>query len=165
MSSSDRQPKLIHVRRPLKRITVNMEPTVPLDGPVTEGPLIRVGHPLKRGTLSFEPVPQVVTILELPLIGGEKGEHALAVLHSIVQKVNEIEALRGRAGVWVDGVRSGVREGKVEIVLAPNDPTHAVETCKRVADYLFAAARQTPGVVVKVFAADQPETPVYELAA
>ena len=51
------------------------------------------------------------------------------------------------------------------VVLAPNDPSDAIETCKRVADLLFVAARKVGGVAVKVFAADEPETPVYELAA
>jgi hypothetical protein len=137
---------------------------VPLDGLVTDGPLIRAGRPLKRVAPTPDPVPSAVAVLELSLVGREQGERTFTTLNSIIQKVNESEALSGHAGVWVDGVRSGVRDGKIEIVLAPNDPTDAVGTCKRFADYLFAALRQ-PGLTVKVYAADEPETPVYELAA
>ena len=82
-------------------------------------------------------------------------------LHLLVGKLNEMEALGGRAGVWVDGERSGVQGGEVVIVLVPNDPADALATCKRVANILFNAS---PGVKVKVFVADESETPVYELA-
>jgi hypothetical protein len=51
-----KQPGLIHVRRPLKRVRVTFEPVAPLDGPITDGPLIRVGLPLKRIRVTFEPV-------------------------------------------------------------------------------------------------------------
>lgn len=166
MSPSDREPKLIHVRRPLKRIEVNFEPSVPLDGPITDGPLIRVARPLKHVRLTFGPAAPTPTVhLTVPLAAGVDGERKFQTLRSLVEKVNEVEALFDRAGVWVDGTRSDVRDGEVVIVLAPNDPADALDTCKRVADYLFAASRKTPGITLKVFAADEPETPVYELAA
>jgi hypothetical protein len=52
----ERQPKLIHVRRPLKRVEATFEATTPPDGPVTGGPLIPVGRPVRRAELHFEPV-------------------------------------------------------------------------------------------------------------
>jgi hypothetical protein len=165
MTTPNRQPKLIHVRNPVKRITLTFEPVVPPDGPITEAPLIHVANPVKHIEMTFEPVPPVVTVVELPLLGEDKGEQTFASLNSIIQKVNEIEAIRGRAGMWVDGTQSGVREGKVEIVLAPNDPTDALNTCKRVARILFELLNSAAGITVKVFAADRPDAPVYELAA
>ena len=108
--------------------------------------------------------PAATVRLTLPLAAGVDGERKFQTLRSLVEKVNEVEALFDRAGVWVDGTRSDVRDGEVVIVLAPNDPADALDTCKRVADYLFAASRKTPGITLKVFAADEPETPVYELA-
>ena len=164
MNNSDPEPRLIHVRRPLKRIAVTFEPVVPLDGPVTDGPLIRLDQPLKRMTDTMQAVPAVVTIFELPLVGGATGDQTFAVLSSIIQKVNEIETLCGRAGVWVDEARSGVREGKIEIVLAPNDPTDAIATCTRMAKILFESLDHSKGVTIRVFASDKPDTPVYELA-
>ena len=163
MSNSPRQPRF-SVGHPVKRGAVTLEPVVPLDGPVTDRPLIHVRHPLKRGALALEAITASVH-LRLPLIGGADGERMFQTLHAVIGKVNEVEALFGRAGVWVDGELSGVQDGAVVVVLAPNDPTDGVETCKRVADYLFAAARKGAGVTVTVFAAEQPETPVYELAA
>lgn|GEM_PF-6656839 len=161
MTAAGNEHELIRVQGPaLPVVTLRSEanPTAPASE------LIRVQGPaLPSVTLRSDP-PPVVTVLELPLTSGEKGEQTFAVLNSIIQKVNEIEALFGRAGVWVDGTRSGVCEEKIEIALAPNDPTDAIETCKRLADYLFAAVRNTSGVTVKVFTKDQPDTPVYKLA-
>ena len=166
MTTDAKQPELIHVSRPLKRARLTFEPTTPLDGPLTDGPLIRVGRPLKRVRLTFKPSARTATVrLTVPLAAGADGERKFQTLRSLVEKVNEVEALFDRAGVWVDGTRSEVRDGEVVIVLAPNDPADALDTCKRVADYLFAASRKTPGITLKVFAADEPETPVYELAA
>jgi hypothetical protein len=162
MTTPNRQPKLIHVRNPVKRIDFAFEMVAPVEGSIADAPLIHVRNDLKKIEMNFDPVLSAVAVLELPLLGGENGERTFSTLNSIIQKVNEIEALGGRAGVWVDGVRSGVREGKIEIVLAPNDPTDALETCKRVAKILFSAS---PGLTVRVFAADQPGTPIYELAA
>ena len=85
-------------------------------------------------------------------------------LCSLIAKINEIEAIYSRAGVWVDGTRSGVRERLIEIVLAPNDPTDAIATCTRMAKILFESLDHSKGVTIRVFASDKPDTPVYELA-
>ncbi|MBM3983187.1 MAG: hypothetical protein FJ304_23530 [Planctomycetes bacterium] len=159
MSEPKPQPRLIHVRKPLVRVEMNMEPVEPLDGPVTRGPLIRVSRPLKRVTLTFAPAASVR--LTLPLVGGADGERTFEKLAAIIRIVNEMEALWNRAGVWVDGARSGVQGGEVVIVLVPNDTADALATCKRIAHILFNAS---PGATVKVFAAES-EAPVYELAA
>lgn len=129
--------------------------------------LIRVKGPaLSPVTLRSEPLQPTATVhLAVPLAAGDDGTRLFATLHSLVTKVNEVEALFNRAGVWVDGAQSDVRNGEVVIVLAPNDADDAVETCKRVADYLFAASRKVAGATVKVFTADKSEKPVYELAA
>lgn len=128
--------------------------------------LIRVKGPaLPPVTLRSEPLTPTATVrLSLPLMSGDHGSRMFDTLHALVAKVNETEALFGRAGVWVDGERSGVQGGEIVIVLAPNDVADAVETCKRVADYLFAAARKTAGFTVKVFESEA-DAPVYELAA
>lgn len=152
--------KLIRVARPAIRATLTFEPTVPLEGPVVSGPLIHVRRPAIRGTLTFEPVDPAAVELNLP-VAADDGPRALDTLRTLVGKVNEIEALFGRAGVRVDDGRSGLREGAAVVVLAPHDPADAVATCKRVADQLFAAVRLVPGVTVRVLAADQP---VYVLA-
>jgi len=157
------QRKLIRVGRPAIRGTLRLEPVVPIDGPVTTGPLIHVRRPVVRGTLTFEPV--VTTEVELPLPGGADGGPMFETIHAVLGKLNEIEAQLGRPGVCVDGERSGVRDGKVVLVVTPNDPAGAVETCKRIADFLFAAVRTVPGVTVKVFSAESPDKPIYELAA
>jgi hypothetical protein len=153
--TDDTQPRLIHVRSPLKRIRLTFQPVEPLDGPVTKGPLIRVSRPLKRITLTFQPV----TTLE--------AEHtapaAADTLGAFVAKLNEADALYNRPGVRIDEARSGVRDGKVVLVATPNDPRDGVATCKRVADFLFAAIRDLPGAAVKVFVADKPDEPLYEL--
>jgi hypothetical protein len=159
MNTPDRQPKLIHVRRPLKRIEVNFEPTVPLEGPITDGPLIRVGHPLKRARLAFEPV--AIMHLRRLLTNGADADTLTHRLYSLAAKVNEMEVIEGRLGVRIDEASSGAQAGEVVLVLVPNDPADALETCKRIANILFNAS---PGVTVKVFVADQPDTPVYELA-
>lgn len=157
--TDDTQPRLIHVRNPLKRIRLTFQPVEPLDGPITDGPLIRVSGPLKRIRLTFQPVASVRLTFPLPVAGD--GARVFDKLNAIIGKLNEIEALDGRAGVWVDGARSGVQGGEVVIVLVPNDPADALATCKRIAHILFNAS---PGATVKVFAAES-EAPVYELAA
>lgn len=159
MSEPKPQPRLIHVRKPLVRVEMNMEPVEPFDGPVTRGPLIRVSRPLKRITLTFRPAATLRLTLPLPAAGD--GARVFDKLNSIIRVVNEMETIWDRAGVWVDGERSGVQNGEVVIVLAPNDPTDALATCKRIAHILFNAS---PGATVKVFAAES-DAPVYELAA
>ncbi|MBM3983188.1 MAG: hypothetical protein FJ304_23535 [Planctomycetes bacterium] len=153
--------ELIRVKGPaLPPVTLSSERTH--TAPVSE--LIRVKGPaLPPVTLSSDPTSSAFAVLTLPLVGGNSGEQTFVALNSIILKINEIEALCGRAGVWVNGTRSGVREGRIEIVLAPNDPTDALGTCKRVANYLFAAFN-TAGTTLKVFAAES-DAPVYELAA
>ena len=165
MTTPNRQPKLIHVRNPLKRIEMTFEPAVPPDGPITDGPLIRVGEPLKRVTLHFESPSPMIAEVEMPLPAGEDGESVLGELRSLAGKLNETESLSGRPGVWVDGARSGVRDGKIVLILLPNDPADAIETCKRAADFLFAGVRTVAGATVRVFSADDPKTPVYEPSA
>lgn len=86
-------------------------------------------------------------------------------LGAVVGKMNELEALVGRAGVSVDGGRSGVRGGEVVVVLTPNDPAGAVESCKRAADQLCAHLRSFARATLRVVADDAPETPVYEVTA
>jgi hypothetical protein len=148
---------------PVVKLTAEHEPDAP---PASTGEWARLSRPaLSVVELMAEPIPPVATVrLALPLAAGDDGNRMFQTLRSLIEKVNEMEALFNRAGVWVDGTRSDVQGGEVVIVLAPNDPVDALETCKRVADYLFAASRKTRGIVVTVFAADQPETPVYELA-
>lgn len=141
MTPDNERPELIRVGGLLKRVRLAFRPAEPPDGPVGDGPLVRVGGPLKRLRLTFRPAPPVVTVLELPLVGSGRGEQTFAVLRAIIEKVNEIEALHGRAGVWVDAERSGVREEKVEIVLASNNPSDAIEARKCVATILGEAIR------------------------
>lgn len=157
-------------RGPLVRVQGPALPVVKLvseSDPLTPtGELIRVSGPaLPLVTLMSEPpVPPATVRLALPFTKERDGNHLFQMLHSVIEKANEMEAFNSRAGVRVDGARSGVRGGEVVLVVAPNDPDDAIETCKRVADYLFAAARATRGVTVQVFATDAPDAPVYELA-
>ena len=85
-------------------------------------------------------------------------------LAALVERLNELEALFNRPGVTIDAERSGIRDGKTVLVVSPNDPTNAIETCKRVADFLFAIVRPITGVTVRVFSADEPGKTIYELA-
>jgi hypothetical protein len=164
MMMPDRQPRLIHVKRPVKGVEVTFEPATPLSGPITDGPLIPVSRPMKSVGHPFEPVATPYIELGLPLSHGVDADQIYRKLNSLVRKVNEMELLFDRAGVWVDGLRSGVREGMVVIVLTPNDPADPLETCKRIADQLFATTRPVAGVLVTVRAVDQSEMPLYPLA-
>ena len=165
MTAPNRQHRLIHVRRPVKWVEVAFEPTTPLHGTLTDGPLIPVGRPLKRVGLHSEQAALAYVELALQLVGGADGPRMFEKLNSLVVKVNEMESLFDRAGVWLDGSQSGVRDGKVVIVLTPNDPADAIETCKRVADQLFATTRPLAGMIVTVRTADQLEKPLYQLAS
>jgi hypothetical protein len=144
---------------PVVKLSSESEPTAP----VSE--LIRVHGPaLPVVTLMAEPATPVTSVnLRLPL-GASNGERMLEKMHSLIARVNEIESILDRPGVWVDGARSGVQDGNVVMVLVPHDQTNAVETCKRLADQLFAAVRTFAGVTIKVMSAENPEKPVYELA-
>jgi hypothetical protein len=164
MTAPDQQPKLIHVRRPLKRVELSFEPSTPPEEPIADGPLIQVGHPMKRVECHFEPVALAYLELALPLLPGVDGEQMFGKLNFLVGKLNEMEALFDRPGMGMDGERSGVRDRKIVIVLTPNDLADGLETCKRIADQLFAALRPVIGVTVTVIFADQPEKPVYQLA-
>jgi hypothetical protein len=110
-----------------------------------------VGLPAKSITLHFEPMVPVSDVsaeVEAPFGVNEDGERLLGTLNALVEKVNECEALFGRPGLRVNGERSGLRDGRVLVVVGPNDPTGAVETCKRIADQLFAALRTVPGITI-----------------
>jgi hypothetical protein len=159
----DERGRLIRVQGPAMPV-IRLASEVDPRAPVAE--LIRVqGSPIPLIRLTDRPVPTATVRLTLPLQTGADGEAMFQTFRTAVEKVNEVEALFGRSGVWMDGTLSHVKDGEVVIVLAPNDSSDARETCKRVADYLFAAARSAGGVRVKVFEADRPDTPVYELAA
>lgn len=55
MSDNSREPRLIHVRTPVVSFEVEMEPVEPLDGPIHDGPLIHVRKPVQRLTATFGP--------------------------------------------------------------------------------------------------------------
>jgi len=99
--------------------------------------------------------------LRRTLANGSDAEVIKDRMYSLAAKINEMEVLEGRPGLRIDETSSGAQEGEVVLVLVPNDSANAIETCKRIANILFNAS---PGVTVKVFVADQPDTPVYELA-
>ncbi|MCI0701917.1 MAG: sigma-70 family RNA polymerase sigma factor [Planctomycetia bacterium] len=61
-------------------MALNFEPTTPLDGPITDGPLIRVGHPLKRITLTFEPVAADPVPSKPEVVGPAPAERAAALI-------------------------------------------------------------------------------------
>ncbi len=154
--------KLIRVQGPalpVVRLISESDPTAS----VSE--LIRVQGPaLPVVRLMAEPV-EPATLEATHPAGTPQGEREFGTLSAFVGKMNEAEQLYNRPGVRIDAERSGVRDGKVVIVLAPNDPTDAIETCKRVADYLFAAIRTIPGATVRVMVEGQPDKPVYEMAS
>ena len=126
-----------------------------------------VGLPARSITLRFEPIEPVSVSaeIELPLLINEDGEVTHQMLRAVVGKVNECEELLGRPGVRVNDARSGVRDHRVIVVVGPNDPAGAVETCKRIADQLFAALRTVPGITIKVLSANHPGKPICEFAA
>lgn len=159
MATPNHEHELIRVKGPaLPPVALVSEPS-PTAAP---SELIRVKGPaLPQVTLRSEPLQPTATVhFVVPLAAGDDGTRLFATLHSLVTKVNEMEALFNRAGVWVDGTRSDVRNGEVVLVLAPNDAADAAETCKRVADYLFVASRKVAGATVNVFAVDKSEKPV-----
>jgi hypothetical protein len=164
MADPNTEHELIRVKGPaLPPVTLRSGTTFP----TSASELIRVSGPaLPVVRLRSERVEPVATVvLRVPLAPGADVEGTFKRLRSLVAKVNEVEVLLDRAGVWVDGNRSGVQNGEVVIVLAPNDETDALDTCKRVSRILFDALNNAAGVTVRVFAANEPETPVYELAA
>ena len=145
---------------PAKRITLHFEPVTPPSGPVNDGPLIRVRHPVAAQPVRAE--------VEAPLAPAEDGGPLLGTLRGLVGKVSECEQLLGRPALAVNGDHSGVAGGKAVVSVSPSgptDPAGAVETCKRVADALFALVRTIPGATVRVVSADQPDRPIYEPAA
>jgi hypothetical protein len=152
--------RLIRVRGPALPVAALVsEPD--LAEPVSE--LSRVRGPAVRVVaLMSEPVEPAILEAAHPAAGGK---NEVGRLSSFIEKLNEADSIFNRPGVRIDESRSGVRDGRVVLVLTPNDPADAVETCKRVADYLFAAIRTIPGATVRVFVADQPDKPVYELAS
>lgn len=154
---------LIRVRGPaLPVVALASEPN--LTEPV--GELIRAQGPaLPVVVLPSEPVESAVLEAAVPPFANGEAERAYGSLSAMIGRLNDFRSLANQPGLSVDEARSGVRDGRVVLVLTPNDPTDAVETCKRVADYLFAAIRTIPGATVRVFAADRPDTPVYELAS
>jgi hypothetical protein len=144
---------------PVVRLASEVDPSTPVSERIrVQGPALPVVK------LVSEPVAPIATVqLTLPQATGTEGERRVWTLRSLIAKVNEMEALFDRAGVCVSKADSGA--GEVVIVLTPNDPADALETCMRVAKLLFEAARKTGGVSLKVFQADKSETPVCELAA
>lgn len=136
-----------------------------------------IGMPATRATLRLEPVVPPVgpgaaqpvrAEVEAPLAPAEDGGPLLGTLRGLVGKVSECEQLLGRPALAVNGDHSGVAGGKAVVSVSPSgptDPAGAVETCKRVADALFALVRTIPGATVRVVSADQPDRPIYEPAA
>ncbi|WP_439631576.1 hypothetical protein [Gemmata sp.] len=147
--AQDRQRKLPRVGPPAIRASVTMEPVGPAAG--AEG-----------GAFQTEPVRAEVGA---PLSGGEDGGRLLVTLRGLVGKLSECEELLGRPGLRVHGERSGVAGGRAVVSVGPSDPVGAVETCKRVADALFALVRTIPGATVRVVSVDHPDRPIYEPAA
>jgi hypothetical protein len=172
LSDNDRKPELIRVARPLVRGKLVFEPVVPLDGPVTDGPLNRVARPLVRGTLPFEPAVPLYLELTLTLRPDTDKDTVAAVfekLTTLVELLNGYEAELGGTGFAVDEPRSGIKAGPaVGLVLLPNDPNGAERRLAKVAELLAKAASEyagKAGVVAGVFSATDPKKPLFSVAA
>lgn len=105
--------KLIHVRGKLHRVTLQMEPCQPLDGPVTKGPLIRLGYPLRRFTLEMKPCLHSIAVTFS--IDPDLGLTAEAVF----AKVRPILELMKSAGFAWDRANSSSEPGRITIKLVP----------------------------------------------
>jgi hypothetical protein len=164
MNDYKSQQKLHRVSRPLVRGTLTFDPVEPLGGSVTDGPLIRATRPVVRGAVTFVPVVGAHIELTLPIISEDDGNKKFDLLNSAIGKLNELEALFDRPGVSVIGPQSGLLDDKVVIFIMPNEPTDAIETCKRMADWIFATVRTLAGVAIRVLSAESPDKPLYKLA-
>jgi hypothetical protein len=150
--------------RPIVRGTLNLETVQPHDGLANQGPLIRVNRPVTRGILKLVPVLGTHIELTLPISSEGDGKRKFELLNMAIRKLNELEAMFDRPGVCVIDGESGLREGKVVLFLAPHEATDAIETCKRLADCIFATVRTLAGAAIRVLSADSPSKPLYELA-
>jgi hypothetical protein len=150
---------------------LNFEPTSPLDGPVTDGPLIRVGRPMKRVSLTLEPVVSIYLELTLTLRPETDKTTVTAVfekLTAFVNLLNSYEVELGGAGFTVDAAKSGVKTGpSIGLVLLPNDPNRAEHRLAKVAELLARTVSEYPGkagMIAEVFSATEPERALFTIA-
>jgi hypothetical protein len=172
MMNTEPQDELIRVGRPMKRVKLTFEPTSPLDGSVTDGPLIQVGRPLERVNLMFEPVVSIYLELTLSLRPETDKTSVSAIFEKLtvlVDLFNDYEAELGGVGFTVDATRSGVKAGPtIGLVLVPNDPNGAERRLAKVAELLAKAASEYPDkaeVSVGVFSVTDPNQPLFSVAA
>jgi|GEM_PF-4539387 hypothetical protein len=100
--------------------------------------------------------------VSVPLPDPTKRDEVLRRFQSLVVFVNQIAALTDRSRMMISADHSGTRDGEQVLTLIPCDAEGALETCKRVAHLLWGAQ---VGSAVRVYDAEKPEAPVFEIAA
>jgi hypothetical protein len=157
VSDNSRDPRLIHVRKPVVTFDVEMVPSVPLEGPIHDGPLIHVRKPVQQFTATFGPFVR----LFVPVANDTEAKAKFELLKVLVGHINEMEALQGRAGVQLIDNAPTVENGELVAAFVPNDVANGFEVCKRLAHLLWGAQ---VGSAVRVYEAEKPEA-VYVIAA
>lgn len=111
---SEEQPKLIRVGGPLHRVTLKMKPCQPVEGPITDGPLITRGGPLQRVTLTMKPVSTPT----LQLTFGVDPDLGLTPETVMAKVVPILELVKGCGFTW-DRANSNGEPGRIVIQLVP----------------------------------------------
>lgn len=114
--------KLNPVSRRLVRGTLKFEPVAPVEGPVTDGPLLPVRRPLVRGELSFERVEPVWLELEFALTADADVATAFGTVVRLIAELDWYEKQLGGAGVRCAKEQVRVVNDTVTIVLIPKNP-------------------------------------------
>jgi hypothetical protein len=154
-------PAVVLSSHPDARSLVEVRVTAPAVVPVVgsrEPQLIHVRKPLVNLTATFGPFVR----LFVPVANDTDARAKFELLKSLVGRINELEAFLGRAGVELADAVPNVENGELVASFVPNDPANGVERCKRIAHYLWAAQG---GAAVRVYDAEKPEAPVFEIAA
>lgn len=159
MSTSDREPKLIHVRRPLKRMPVTTEPGLP-HNPAAAEPLIHVRRPLKRVELAPDTSGAAVAVafIRRHLVAPTTGR-PLARLSALVNEAARITEARvvladetgtanrdvwGRFGAVLAGVCAEVPDAALDPELY--ETVHTMLVLWAVGQDLADSARHRPQV-------------------
>lgn len=151
-------PPVVLSSPPDARGVAELRVKAPTAVPVREAQLTHVRKPLSNLTATFGPFVR----LFVPVANEPEAKAKFELLKSLVARINEMEALHGRAGVELADTVPNVENGELVASFVPNDPANGVERCKRIAHYLWAAQ---DGAAVRVYEAEKPESPVFEIAA
>jgi hypothetical protein len=158
--------RMIRVGQPLPAIEVDCSDWSREAGPLPSGHLVRVCESLLPAEMDF--TREGMVLLELTFILGS-GANANQVRDKVVrlfERADDYERSLGGAGFHWENESTSVLNGRLRVILTPNDSVNAVLRLEKLAKLVANVAIDLPAVsalTARVYRTAEPDRPLFEI--